>query len=347
MSKPRIHTGWLVFQIAPDTASGLRWCYQDAHQHIFTGETAEGLPCPQQFQALLLLPAEDATLHRQTMAGRKLDALKWQLEPLLLEDVESLHILPVEREGDQHLLAVIARERLSAHCDAVRAQGFEVKRAVPELLLLQPATLMHQRDKRVIRLEDGSGLTLSEAEWILLHGDFPALAALDVEPDCSLSQLAPRAISCRFNALPAAPSARVSTRALPLVCLSALLLLLAGVMDPLWQGVQNQRQLTALNQQVLARYQHYFPQETPARPRQQFSRKLNQLEVTREDSGLLALLGQHDKALNQLGQNPLKKLNWDASTQRLRLTFSRPLTGSVPKQDSVQINENIMTLGKQ
>lgn len=346
MSKRTTHQGWLIWQIAPDSPSGLRWFYRHGQQQGVEGQTQENLPPLDEVRSLLLLPAEEVTLHNLTLAGGKLDALKWQLEPLLLEDIEDLHILPVQREGQQQLLAVTSPTKLNAHCEALRAMGFEAERAIPELLLVPPGKVLQCDDNsRLVRLPDGTGLKLAALELSQLQPDFPALAALESQPNGSLSQLAEAAIASHFNLLPPKTARQIPARALALLGIAAALLSISWLAEPLWQGWQNQRQLAQINQQVLARYQHYFPEETPSRPRQQFSRKLNQLEAVEQQPGLLALLRENAAQLNKHGQNPLKKLSWDASTQQLRLTFSRPLAAK-SENGTIKIDNNMMTLEK-
>jgi type II secretion system protein L len=352
--------GWLVFQIAPETPSGLRWYYRSPQGAIRQEETSDRLPCPETVNTLLILPGRGVTLHRVRPANRRRDALLWQMEPHLLTDPDALHVTTLYRDGDGQLVAVAEPQQLLAWLEPVRALGFEPLRALPETLALQPGTRVRLHDRWVVRLADGTGLSLTAAQWQQIQPHYPALAgdltvSCEGNPDDSITfrELAEGAIHSRCSVLthafaPARPFAAAQARLF--ATLSVALLALSFLAEPLWSGWQSERERAGLHQQALTRYQIYFPDETPDRPRLQFSRKLSQLDASAQETSLLALLEQSHALLARLEENPLKKLSWDAGSQQITLIFSQPVAASLPATApqgiTADARQNVLTLGR-
>lgn len=340
---------WLVCQPAPELALGMRWYYRKGNEPFITGETEDGLPAPASVNALLLLPGSEVAVRLVTSASPQRDALQWQLEPLLLSEMQQVHFVALSHEGEQRLVAVTDATCLRAHCERLRGLGFEPQRALPETLLLSPGTVIQSGTRQHLRLADGSALTLSATQWSALYKHDARLAALQPEPAATFADLARRAIASPCNLLqyqfrPRQPASRVSLW--PGV--AALLLMLTFVAEPLWFGWQHQRQLNALHQQQLARYQHYFPDERPDMPRRQLGIKLNQLRQAPQAASLPELLYPSAPLLAKLNNNTLKSLNWNG--ERLELSYEQPINAAelrpAPEGLWIKVDRHLITISR-
>jgi type II secretion system protein L len=315
--------GWLVIH---QQADGWRWCSELPGQPVQQGDSLNDMPADEQVDTILLLPGERVTLALITLADANAQALCWQLEPLLSEDLEHLHVVSLDSQGDRHLMAAIRREDFRQTLKTLAEHGYIPHRVLPDTLSLAPGTRLHLGEQWLLRPDDRSGLALPDSA--LIH--FPQLCNLKPLPGDALVALAAGARANRYTLLQGAFAPRPALR-MPLIALSAALFLcwFSVLFPPLWHGWQAQSAITQLDQQLLVRYQHYFPQETPALVRRAFSRKAAQPEAAQIDAGMLALLQHSSTLLGKLHENPLQMLIWDGATQQLRLTFRDTLPANI------------------
>nr|WP_314689473.1 type II secretion system protein GspL [uncultured Pantoea sp.] len=323
---------WLVFKWEPGLPLGVRWHYQITPDEFVQGDTAENLPPASEVQVVVILPGQDITLHSITLASRKHEALMWQLEPLLLSEMPQMFSVVLERQGTQHLMAVIARERLQACIDHIRALGYEPCRAVAPALLLDAGTNRADGEEVHVRLASGEGITLHRTQWAVLCEVKPQLLDTESQPESSLARFAAAAIASRYTLLqrefrPARPRMRSWRPTL----FAAALFSLALLAEPLWAGWQYQqltRELTAL---LHARYQPYFPEAQTALPKKSLRLKLAALRNRSASASLPELLSLSSPLLNALQTQRWQKMQWDSERQQLRIEYARPVDDSMLK----------------
>jgi type II secretion system protein L len=336
--------GWLVIL---QHAQGWRWCRQCVGQRPQQGETLVDLAAADDIDTILLIAAEHVTLARVTLPNANNQSLSWQLEPLLSEEMDNLHIVSVERHGDEHLMAAINRDELQQMLQTLNDHGIVPQRAMPATLALEAGTRLYLDDQWLLRLEDGTGLSLPDHALT----QFPSLSALTPLEGESLLRLAQGARDCR-NSLLHGEFARRPALRFPLLALGTAIMLcwLSVIFPPLWQGWQAQQAVTQLNQQLLTRYQHYFPAESPELVRRAFSRKAAQPAELSDNPGLLALLHNASSLLGKLHENPLQTLLWDGTTQQLQLTFRDAVPAAVsndaPEGIEVVVKETQLMLSR-
>ncbi|WP_293793805.1 type II secretion system protein GspL [uncultured Pantoea sp.] len=315
--------GW---RILVQHAQGWRWCYQYADLRPQQGESLADLPVADDIETIVLIAAEQLTLANVTLPSANSQSLRWQLEPLLSEEEENLHIVSLQRHGDAHLMAAINRDPLRQILETLNDHGIVPQRVIPVTLVLEAGTRLQLGDQWLLRLADGTGLSLPGDAL----AQFPSLSELTAIEGDSLLHLAQGARNCRYSLLQGEFARRPELRS-PLFALAGAIMLgwFSVIFPPLWQGWQAQQALTQLNQQLLARYQHYFPAESPTLVRRAFSTKASQSADFPANPGLLALLHNTSSLLEKLHENPLQSLVWDGTTQRLQLTFRDALPAAV------------------
>lgn len=321
---------WLVFQWRPELPLGVRWHHQIDANTFVQGESAANLPPASDVEVLLILPGQAVTLHALTLASRRREALAWQLEPLLLCEMPEIHCVALAHQGERHLVATIARDRLQACVERLRELGYEARRALPATLLLNENSLMPEGDMLHVRLADGAGMTLHREQWSALSTLHPPLREIKPQPEMTLAQLAAAAITRRYNLLqhdfrPRQPGAR----GLSLTALAAAAVIFALLAEPLWQGVQYQRQAQQLAAQLQARYRHYLPAEQVTLPRRELQRRLEALRTPPSSPSLPELLHLSAPLFATLQPKGWQKVSWDADRQQLRIEYARPLEPSL------------------
>ncbi|WP_455853469.1 type II secretion system protein GspL [Pantoea endophytica] len=336
--------GW---RILVQHAQGWRWCYQYADQRPQQGESLANLPAADDIETIVLIAAEQLTLANVVLPNANSQSLRWQLEPLLSEEVENLHIVSMERHGDAHLMAAINRAPLRQILETLNDHGIVPQRVMPVTLALEAGTRLLLGDQWLLRPADGTGLSLPDNAL----AQFPSVSELTAIEGDSLLHLAQGARNCRYSLLQGEFAHRPALR-LPLFALVGAIMLcwFSVIFPPLWQGWQAQQALTQLNQQLLTRYQHYFPAESPELVRRAFSRKAAQPAEMHDNPGLLTLLHNASTLLGKLHENPLQTLVWDGATQRLQLTFRDALPAAVsndaPEGIEVIVKETQLMLSR-
>lgn len=304
------------------------WCCQLPGEPLRQGVTLHELPAAPRSETLLLLPGERVTLMSIMQPGLTPEAARWSLEPLMLEEMDTQHIVTLQRQGDRHIMAAVDAQWLRQLLSTLADAGHVAQRILPDTLALAPGTRLRLGDQWLVRLPDGRGIQVPENAL----AQFPPLPATDTVTAEPLLHLADRARAESGNLLQGAFTTSRPLRR-PLIALSAAVALgiISVIATPLWQGWQAQRALTALNQQVLARYQAYFPQDTPANPRRQFSRKAAQTDVTPGELTFFSVLQQSEATLATLKDNPLQSLHWQGEIRRLTLRFRYPVSANVAR----------------
>ncbi|WP_449556075.1 type II secretion system protein GspL [Huaxiibacter chinensis] len=324
------HKGWLVFKWEPDLPLGVRWHHQINADSFVQGDTAENLPPPSEVEVLLILPGQDVTLHTITLASRRYEALMWQLEPLILSEMTEVFCVALEHKGEQHLMAVTARERLQACIEHIRVLGYETQRALPATLLLKAGSTLPDGDRIHVRLASEEGMTLQREQWLTLCDVKPQLTETESLAEVTLTQLATAAIACRYNLLQHDFHPRKAhTKSLRLTVLAAGGLILSILAEPLWQGWLYQQKTRQLTAELQARYQYFMPKEPLSQPRRQLQLKLDALRHRASSPSLLHTLHLSTPLLNALQPQRWQKMHWDARSLQLRIEYARQIEPSL------------------
>lgn len=333
----------LVLSLHGDTP---QWYCQHADGRVTQGHDAAGMPAVETVRTLLLFPGEHLLL--ATVSAGSQQSQQWQLEPLLSEEAEHLHIVDLLPTLNGRLMAAVAEDALHAQLDKAAALGYSPQQVLPDVLTVPTGEAWQIDTRWLIHPATGERIVLSDTAWQSVQPYHPTLSAL-TQRTVTFAEIAQCALSSNVSLLPpAAPNLRQ-----PLLALSAALCLLLSSLlaEPVWQGWQAQRALTALQQNTLARYQQWFPNEQPDYPRRAFARKLAESDTQPPSSALLPLLTHSAALLATQKENPVQTLNWDAQHALLRLTFSQPLPASLGTQApaglTVTVKDNQMTVRSQ
>lgn len=307
--------GWFVVYFV---SGEWHWCYQMPGGTLQQGTTLLALPDVTQAEILLLLPGDRVPLISIMQPGLTPSAAPWVLEPLLLEDIETQHIVILRHKDEQYTMAAVDRLWLTELLGILAGAGITPQRVLPDALALAPGTRLRIGEQWLLRLTDGSSLQLPVCA--LEH--FPALHLLEEVNEDPLRLLADRARAEMGNMLQGPFAVKRSVHR-PLVAsgIAAILGITSIIGLPLWEGWQAKRALTQLNQLVLVRYHLYFPQENPVDPRRQFSRKAVQSEENQGGMTFITLLHQSQGALDTMKINPVQTLSWAMRNSQLTLQF--------------------------
>ncbi len=314
--------GWLVILL---DKPAIHWYCRYSDGRVRTGSGTDALPLPKEVDTLLLLPAEDLFLMK-VQAGTR-HAKAWQLEPYLTVDIETLHLAELMPDGDRRLMAAIDPSLLQSAIRQVNRLGYTPLRVLPDVVAVPAGSAFWWRARWLIHTPGGEYLSLNEQAWQTLAPINAELSALECGKEKVLERLAEGAM--RYRATLVRPENRPVRKPLFSAGASLLLLVASLFMEPLWLGWQAERAVKGITQQVLQRYQHYFPHESPSDPLRQFSQKALAYEEQVQPTGLLAVLEKSAPMLLQLKSNPLQNLSWDSTRQQLQLTFAQPVIPSI------------------
>lgn len=339
---------WRVMYFPCSGASDLRWYDQ---QTGLCGEGFDSLPPHSGANTLLLLPGEEISITSVTLKAANAQRIQWQLEPHMLTPPEQLHTVILASSGDTHLVASIDVAALRARCDLLRARGYEPTRAMSDTLALAAGTAMKVNDRWLIHTDTGERWALPDACVAPQRETRPDLQALRWQDTEDMVALAEGAIAAPYNLLRGAFAPRRRADVAQKIALSATLaLLLSVLLLPLWQGWQYTRETAQLQQRWLNRYEAYFPDETPNRPRWQFQQAVQNGQRDRAMRSLPALLQDIRPLLASLAENPLRTLHWNSEKKGLELTFSQPvlttLQQQIPPGFTINIMDNNVTIGR-
>ncbi|WP_075182214.1 type II secretion system protein GspL [Pantoea sp. 1.19] len=333
-------TSHLVLHLAPTASAQYRWVYLENRRVILQGESREKGGVAAGAEGILLLPADDLILQWVTLPGGNTDALKWQLEPRILSDVDTLHCAVLNQKGDDYLLAAIDKQRLQHHIDTARAWGIEPQRALPDVWTLPDGQAIQLDDRWLTRPTGSAGFAFPTEAHSLLIPVYPELAAVTRLASDDLTPLARGALDAPGNLLQQdfAPRTRRGPAA-RIAALAGIGLLLSLLLEPLLQGAYAHYQHGRLEAQVLTRYQHFFPHARPSDPLAQMRRQALQTAAPTAQAGVLDYLRQSASLLATLNNNPLKRLDWAAEQQRLSLDFSQPVANlrSLPAPEGLTL----------
>lgn len=323
----------------------IQWYCRFADGHVEEGQGTEGLPDPGKVNTLLLLPTEQMLL--LTVCAGSLQGQIWQMEPFLTEDTAALHIVELMRLEEGRLMAAIDPGLLQMAIRQASDLGYVPQRILPDVIAVPAGKAVWCRERWLVHTSKGERLALSDAVLDALSPAHTHLSSLTRIKESALANIAEGAIRCRATLM---RHKCISLRK-PLLAMTAslLLLLFSFVLEPLWQGWHAVSAMKDFNQQILARYQYFFPEETPVDPLRQFSKKALEQNATNHTVGFLSLLEQAAPALSLLKINPLRHLSWDANRQQLELTFTQPVPESVrtlmPEEIEVTLKHNQLILG--
>ncbi|BEM57036.1 type II secretion system protein L [Serratia marcescens] len=345
MKKPsKKPSGQTIMRIPGTPDAPWRWRYQPAQ-----GEAQEGCLCADapahnlpdaDADLSLLLPAGRVLFRQVAFTGRLRrrtpQALLWQLEDFTLGDVEQLHVTVLQRDSDNCHLAAVETALLQQWLARLNAWGLRPCRALPDALALPPNSAIKLDDEWLVHSGEQGGFTAAGDELPLLQL-YPDLLCHSLRPpgldtwrqgplQAPLALLAQGAALSRCNLLHAQFAVRRDGRfdklhRLPLALAACYLLSFAA--EPLWSGLQAQRQAAQLQQQAGLLYQHHFPAAPPpTQPRRQWAQRIAEEEAALQHPGLLPLLAQSRPLLNALPAGATQALSWDG--ERLTLSLNTP-----------------------
>lgn len=350
MEKSRTTQRPLVIHCTGHDPCRFTWYWRSAEGPLQQGDRYQPLPAAPQ-GTVLLLPASQIVFYQTTLRHITPQTLSWQLETLALSDPENLHTRVLAREGDRVHLAAVDRAWLRQVLSGLRDLGVEVTRALPDVLVLDEGEALPVDDRWLIRHQRWQGVSLDAQQLHLLRHD-PLLASVSTTattPAEAAERLYQQACQQRMTLLQGEFAVRLPlrhARAFTLACAlcSALMLLI----PPLWSGWQATTRAQHAQQQSLALYQHYFPQETPAHPAARLAKQLQSLAAGAAADGPLQLLADSAAMLATLQDNPLQTLHWDQQQQRLHLRFARrlPVTDLGHSGLAIEVEDKLMMIGR-
>lgn len=325
---------------------------------------------------VLAVPAQHALLWEVSVddAERRLlrRTIPYRLEEALLDDVEAQHFAFGELRGETVPVAVVAREWLAGCIERAAAEGFEVRRAVPEQLLLPWReggwTLLAEPGRWVLRLGRWRGLALEpEAAALALQlamdeaDSLPRQLTLytDLDPRPLLAQL-PELLRGIAEVQPVAALADAAATAQidlcqgafarplpwqrwgrdwrwPLALLGgALLLQLAAAGLENWQLRERD---VALRRQIEQTYRAVEPRGMLVEPERQLRRKV---EALRGQGGgaVLPLLARVGEVLQGIEGVTLFSLSYSERQHELRLSL-----GAASFADVERLRQGIASRG--
>lgn len=350
--KLRPERGLLCFYFSGQARETLCWTYRSAGGESCHGDAADAIPAAAGNRVWLAIPAERCLFSSVAGGRMSAEALKWQLEDSALGDVGELHLTLLGRDARQNHLVAVNHASLRDAIDAVKRLGFTPQYALPDVLLLPRDSSLRLQKQWLVRTGLYCGVSVSVDDLPLLQAHDSSFSTWEQWPaSCSLlGESSSIRLPSLLHGAFAPPvnwqrSVRRHLTALALACGCLLL-------TPLYQAWQLKRETDAIHQQMLQRYQHYFPRQTPAEPAAAFIQQLQRLEARQLPPGLLALLAESTALLEDLNETPLQTLEWDASQQRLRLHFATALPGaktwaSPPGIHLIQQDADTITIGRE
>jgi general secretion pathway protein L len=154
-------------------------------------------------RVVALVAGTDVLLTRAELPGanrrRMLQALPYALEERLAGDVEQLHFAAGGRESDNRLpVAVVARERMNAWCDALQRAGLHPQLLISELQALpweaDGWTVLLSPERALVRTGPAAGFAIEPDNLLplarlALRERIPASARLLESPGCDAAAL--------------------------------------------------------------------------------------------------------------------------------------------------------------
>ncbi|CAO95830.1 type II secretion system protein GspL [Erwinia tasmaniensis] len=318
------NSGILCFYFSGQPRNTLCWEYRSASGEFRSGTEDDPIPGAKKDRVWLAIPAEQCLFYCVTGGKMSAEALKWQLEGTALGDVDTLHLTVLARTAQENHLVAVDPPRLQAALDAVKQRGFTPDYALPDVLMLPHGQAFRLDEQWLARTEPFSGVSVAVADLPLLAAQDSALCERVKEHE-TCGRLTAEAEKISLPSLlhggfsPAVNwrnGLRSLTAALFLsgCCLSAI---------PLYHGWQLNLAADRFREQTLQHYQHYFPQERPAKPAQALLAHIHQKETHKPTAGLLVLLTECSALLSNIKEIPLQTLEWDAKRQQLSLHFAK------------------------
>jgi len=342
-SQARDPIPWLVWDPAGDEviASGV---LSGAAQLHLLHERAGGRPLH------VLVSAADLAFRQVTVPGRltrqSLKALPYLLEEELASDVESLHLVLLEQQGQQVELAAVDTGRMSSWLGWLAEADLQPRSLLPDVLCLpRPAegwSAVPLEGQWLLRCGANHGMVV-EPDWLdpLLSRITPAprIASYGPVPDgapgewlaeppvLAMQLLAAGVLGNSANLLTGAYRRQPEWarlwqpwRKVAIAAGVCLLVVLANLGSERWQLAQQEQ---ALKAQIDGVYRQLFPQDKRViNPRSQLKQHLAVLEGAAGQQGLLQMLQQLHPVLVKLPDLRPQTLRYDGKQQELRMQMS-------------------------
>ena len=342
-SQARDPIPWLVWDPAEDEIIASGVLPGAAHLNQLH-ERAGGRPLH------VLVSAADLAFRQVTVPGRltrqSLKALPYLLEEELASDVESLHLVLLEQQGQQVDLVAVENKRMDSWLDWLTEAGLQARSLLPDVLCLpwqdDRWSAVPLEGQWLIRRSASAGMVV-EPDWldpllvrmtppprIASYGPVPdgAPGEWQAEPPVLAMQLlAAGVLGNRANLLTGAHRRQPEWarlwqpwRKVAIAAGVCLLVVLANLGSERWQLAQQEQ---ALKAQIDGVYRQLFPADKRLiDPRSQLKQHLAVLEGAAGQLGLLQMLQQLHPVLAKLPDLRPLTLRYDGKQQELRMQMS-------------------------
>jgi general secretion pathway protein L len=316
-------------------------------------------PTVHEADLVLVVPAQKVLLHSVAFAAHERRLLRqtvpYSLEEELIDDVGEQHFALGAVEGEAVPVAVVQRQWLSEWLARCSAAGLDIKRALPEQLLLpwRPGcwTLLAQAEQWLVRLGPYRGFALEPASaalalQLLLDDAAELPERLLVSTAEPLEQLLPQLpellrgiVEPLENADPVLPAVGEPALDLlqgafartlpwrrwwrewrrPAIALGIALAVQWGVM--LVQHFQLQKRNVALRQQIEQIYRGVEPRGVVTEPERQLRRKVEALRGQR-GGAVMPLLQQVGSAVTGVAGVKIQNMTYNERQGEIRLSLN-------------------------
>lgn len=301
---------------------------------------------------IVLVPGCDVIFRELTLPGRlnhqTLRALRFMLEEQIASDVEQLHLVVLEQQGQQVHIAAVEQSQMAQWLSWLANAGLTAQQLLPDVLALPQPTdnewpLLQLGEQWLIRQSTHDG-SVVDGSWLStwletqphrpnLHSYTPAPST--AEPgkwqislcELPLQLLAEHLPSRQCNLLQGtyrqvAPWQKQWSRwRWPALLAGFWLVLVIGNQSVLY--LQTRQQQQQLQQQITTVYRQLFPEEKRVvNPTVQFRQHLAALQQTPLSSSFLNQLSILAPLLHQTPDCVLQQLRFDADKQEFRVQVS-------------------------
>lgn len=310
------------------------WCWGDPAKDDCQqqGQLSEGENLPEEIRqapAIVLVPGQQVVLRTVQFRGSlrlaKAQALAFQCEDELLEEVEQLHWVILGHEGTGYALAGYRRTDMQNWQRLLASLGIRPTIMLPDVLAFPYAghpTRHRLRQYALWRTGKWSGYCLPE-HWSLPQLDVghPHQAVSDTSPLwlCATTEIA---IATTLLKGEFAPRAQWQTSGTWRYWASSAGLALA--LSALAMGCfHHYKQAKALRQQMAQTYARLFSaEETPAKPLAAIKSRIRFLQHQQQQPQFFELAQQLRQALPDRYQNSLQRLKFDGENAELSITLN-------------------------
>ncbi|MBA5762870.1 type II secretion system protein GspL [Vibrio sp. 404] len=202
---------YLVVRLSNNRQASQQWLvWSESQQEVIaSGELSAGQALveiesyAQQRPTIVLLNSADVLLKQVTIpagGARQFDSmLPYLIEDDVAQDVESLHITTLAKQGDQAFIAAVDKEWLSAELASLAEAGFLVTKVIPDALALPDVEgiaaveisdqwLLKKSAYQALTVESDWLAIVAQSDWVKTDQQWLALEAYSPLPALSLAE---------------------------------------------------------------------------------------------------------------------------------------------------------------